>query len=181
VEIVDKTTSNISDVQDNSGDRHNQASKPVETEPSPLPNKLPEVAQVNKTKSTEKEVATKENTTTEPTQGNFQPELETEDLSQEISNEVQEQTPAPEVEPTSETILAETVKDAKPKSSLDSLETVEVAEVLEAESARQSNNRETDQFNIIEVTTTEVNVTKEVIKLDDRNQDSDADFKDPKS
>jgi hypothetical protein len=185
VEIIDKTTLDISDVQNNSGDRQNQATEPVETESSPLPNKLPEVAQVDETKSTtkstDKEVATKEDAASEPTQENIQPELETEDLSPEISNEVQDETPAPEVEPTSETVPLETAKDAKPKSSLDSLETVEVAEVLEAESARQSNNRETDRFNIIEVTTTEVNVTKEVIKLDDRNQDSDADFKDTKS
>ena len=57
-------------------------------------------------------------------------------------------------------------------SPLDSLETVEVAEVLEA--AEDSTiNLDTDRSNIIEVTTTEINITTEVKTLEQPEDDFD--------
>ncbi len=50
-------------------------------------------------------------------------------------------------------------------SALDSLETVEVAEVLEA-AEDSTMDLDTDRSNIIEVTTTEINITTEVKKLE---------------
>lgn len=64
----------------------------------------------------------------------------------------------------------------KKASSLDSLETVEVAEVLEAAPEDMSSDRESDRSNIIEVTTTEINITTETQKIDldeDNNPDSE--------
>jgi hypothetical protein len=172
IEVAEKTTPGSKE------DPDNQVSKPVETEPLPLPNKLPEVAQTTETESMENEIATNNVPSSqfvpENSKPELEPELKTENLSQEASNEEQDSTPAKQVEPTPEIIPTETAKSTKPKSALDSLETVEVAEVLEAESDRQSNNREPDRFNIIEVTTTEINVTTEVIKTD-QHQDSDSD------
>ena len=55
-------------------------------------------------------------------------------------------------------------------SALDSLETVEVAEVLEA--ADTTIDLDTDRSNIIEVTTTEINITTEVKKLEQPESDS---------
>ncbi|MFM2314016.1 MAG: hypothetical protein RLZZ04_3292 [Cyanobacteriota bacterium] len=170
---------NVSDVQDNADDHKNQVSKPVATEPLPLPNKLPEVPQVDETKISQ------DNTKSEAEQEapdnipavNIPVPSKTEDLSETISQEILDKTSEKEINPSSEKVPEEIAKSPKPKSALDSLETVEVAEVLEAESDRLSNNRESDRFNIIEVTTTEVKVTKEVIKPE-QNQDSDADLED---
>lgn len=61
----------------------------------------------------------------------------------------------------------------KSVSSLDSLETVEVAEVLEAEPENISTQRESDQSNIIEVTTTEINTDSEAEKTD-HHQDNNS-------
>lgn len=157
VEAAEKTTSAIKNAP-------NSQASPVETE-LPLPNKLPE------SKPAENESATKDTPRRQPTE--IQPDVQTEDLSK-IANEKKDTAITQEVEPTPEVTPPATAKSTKPKSALDSLETVEVAEVLEAESERQSNNRDTDRFNIIEVTTTEINVTTEVIKTD-HNQDSDSD------
>ncbi len=167
VEAAEKTTSAIKDAP-------NSQVSPVKTEPLPLPNKLPEVS-----KPAENQSATKDTPHPQP-QENVQPDVQTEDPSTTVANEEKEKDTATattqEVEPTPEITPPATAKSTQPKSALDSLETVEVAEVLEAESDRQSNNRDTDRFNIIEVTTTEINVTTEVIKTD-QNQDSDSDFK----
>jgi Ycf66 protein N-terminus len=65
-------------------------------------------------------------------------------------------------------------KPAKENIQFDSLETVEVAEVLEEDLARQKSDRAADQFNIIEVTTTDVNPNPETPKID-QNQENDAD------
>ena len=169
-EVVDKTTPSSTE------DPDNQVSQPAETELLPFPNKLSEVVKTTKIESVENETATDNILNSQPVLEDSKPELETDDVSKEASNEVKDPIPAQEVEPKSELTSPETAKSTKPKSALDSLETVEVAEVLEAESDRQSNNREPDRFNIIEVTTTEINVTTEVIKTD-QNQDSDSDFK----
>lgn len=168
-EVVDKTTPSSTE------DPNNQVSQPAKTELLPFPNKLPEVVKTTKIESVENETAT-DNLDSQPVLEDGKPELETDDVSKEAANEVKDSIPVQEVEPQPELTSPETAKSTKPKSALDSLETVEVAEVLEAESDRQSNNREPDRFNIIEVTTTEINVTTEVIKTD-QNQDSDSDFK----
>jgi hypothetical protein len=162
-EVVDKTTPS------NKQDPDNQVSQPAEIELLPFPNKLPEVVKTTKTESVENETAADDVLDSQPELEDSKPELETDDVSKEASNEVKS-IPAKEVEPKPEITSPETAKSTEPKSALDSLETVEVAEVLEAESERQSNNREPDRFNIIEVTTTEVIKT-------DQNQDSDSDFK----
>lgn len=58
------------------------------------------------------------------------------------------------------------------KSRLDALETVEVAEVLEA--SPDDGDRDSDRANVIEVTTTEINITTEVKKIeDDSEEDTD--------
>ena len=58
-----------------------------------------------------------------------------------------------------------------PVNALDSLETVEVAEVLEA--ANDDNYRDRDdKTNVIEVTTTEINITREVTKIDLEDENS---------
>ena len=57
-------------------------------------------------------------------------------------------------------------------SPLDSLETVEVAEVLEA-AEDTTIDLDTDRSNIIEVTTTEINITTEVKKLEQPEEDPD--------
>lgn len=51
---------------------------------------------------------------------------------------------------------------SKPISNLDSLETVEVAEILEAVTDESIANRDSDQANVIEVTTTDIKTTNEV-------------------
>ena len=74
----------------------------------------------------------------------------------------------PEPQPTTEEPLK--VEPVTKTSQLDSLETVEVAEVLEA--AEDSTiNLDTDRSNIIEVTTTEINITTEVKKLEQPEDD----------
>ncbi len=83
-----------------------------------------------------------------------------------------------EIKPVSEIIAPKTSESAKTKtSSLDSLEIVEVAEVLEAISEDTSINRESDQSNIIEVTTTEISITSEVRQIE-RNKNENSEFKD---
>ncbi len=53
---------------------------------------------------------------------------------------------------------------SQPTSTLDSLETVEVAEILEAVTDESTTNRDSDQSNVIEVTTTDIKTTNEVTK-----------------
>ena len=86
------------------------------------------------------------------------------------ANSVTENNPV-EVKENVETIDSETKE-----SPLDSLETVEVAEVLEAVPEDISTNQNDDQSNIIEVTTTEINIATESTKIDhkhDHNLDSE--------
>ena len=64
-----------------------------------------------------------------------------------------------ETEPVSKTETSKTPKEVSP---MDTLETVEVAEVLEAIPDDGTTNRDSNPDNIIEVTTTEIKVTKEV-------------------
>jgi hypothetical protein len=122
-EVAEQATPELAD------NSRNQVSKPVATEPLPLPNKLPETAKIPETKTTENDLTAQDHAASQPAKENIQ---------------------------------------------FDSLETVEVAEVLEADLARQKSDRSSDQFNIIEVTTTEVNANPETSKID-QNQENDAD------
>ncbi|WP_019507538.1 Ycf66 family protein [Pleurocapsa sp. PCC 7319] len=63
----------------------------------------------------------------------------------------------------------ETIDSKSKESPLDSLETVEVAEVLEAVPEDISTNQNDDQSNIIEVTTTEINIATESTKTDHKH------------
>ena len=63
----------------------------------------------------------------------------------------------PTTEQVTEIVAPETEKASK-KSHLDSLETVEVAEVLEADT-EENRDRQLDRSNVIEVTTTEIDIT----------------------
>lgn len=75
----------------------------------------------------------------------------------------------PESQTTTEKTEPAKVKPAT-KSSLDSLETVEVAEVLEAPEDATI-DLDTDRSNIIEVTTTEINITTEIQTLEQKQKD----------
>ena len=77
-----------------------------------------------------------------------------------------------EPQPQTTTEIPVKVKPVTKASQLDSLETVEVAEVLEA-AENTTINLDTDRSNIIEVTTTEINITTEVKTLE---QPEDSDF-----
>ncbi|MGL5835192.1 MAG: Ycf66 family protein [Waterburya sp.] len=165
---------NVSDVQDKADNYENQVSQPSALEPLPLPNKLPEISQVDKIKISQ---AYGKSEAEQETPENIPAARKTEDFPETISQEILDKTSEKEGNPNPEKVTEETAKSPNPKSALDSLETVEVAEVLEAESDRPSNDIESDRFNIIEVTTTEVSVTKKIIKPD-QNQDHDADLED---
>ena len=89
------------------------------------------------------------------------------------NGEPKAQTTSLEAKPVSEISPLETKEPATKTSSLDSLETVEVAEVLEA-SAEDISIRETNDPNIIEVTTTEINITTEVKKIDEPEDNPDS-------
>ena len=89
------------------------------------------------------------------------------------NGEPKAQTTSLEAKPVSEISPPETKDPASKTSSLDSLETVEVAEILEA-SAEDISIRETNDPNIIEVTTTEINITTEVKKIDEPEDNADS-------
>lgn len=76
----------------------------------------------------------------------------------------------PKSQITTEKVEAVKVKPVTKVSSLDSLETVEVAEVLEA-AEDTTIDLDTDRSNIIEVTTTEINITTEVKTLGQKQED----------
>lgn len=84
---------------------------------------------------------------------------------------VEEVKPNPKPEPKSKP-EPQAAKSERPKSALDELETVEVAEILEAESNGESNDRQGDRSNIIEVTTTEINVVTETVTIDPDGEDN---------
>ena len=91
---------------------------------------------------------------------------ETTSIQSETAENNQDETPT----------IAESEVNSVKESPLDSLETVEVAEVLEAVPEDISTNQNDDQSNIIEVTTTEINIATESTKTDhkhDRNIDSE--------
>lgn len=79
------------------------------------------------------------------------------------------ESPAIDVKPTTNSVTTEIKSD---QSTLDTLETVEVAEVLEALPEEQVGNRNGDQSNIIEVTTTEIDSTNQVNNSEQGQEDS---------
>jgi len=138
---------------------------PQTTESLPLPNKLPEaIAQPQPEAAIV--APTPANNPADQTIVNAQPPIATESATDGDTQPIVESTPE---------VIAPATE--KPKSSLDSLETVEVAEVLEAEIDNRDNSaniRESDRDNVIEVTTTDVKIVTETIKID-RNQADDSD------
>ena len=104
------------------------------------------------------------------TASSIKPEAKTESSTttgdrQQAETVEKEIKPEPEITPT-------TVEPVKKPSSLDSLETVEVAEVLDA-TEDSTINLDTDRSNIIEVTTTEINITTEVKTVEQDEEDTD--------
>ena len=95
---------------------------------------------------------------------------ETENLSDAATEEEKRsQTTDLKIEPVSETTASETKPGSK-TSQLDSLETVEVAEVLEASTDERTLDSNSERDNIIEVTTTEINITTEVKKIESESE-----------
>ena len=161
----------------------NQTAK--ETQPQNLqPSKPSELADTEQTKATKPTIVVQDKrinqspNTVENTEINSalpsEPVVKTEgslDNRPEATN-----IPHIDIQPESETISTEKAESTKAKASpLDSLETVEVAEVLEA-IPEDTSNRESDRSNIIEVTTTEINITSEVKKIE-RNQKENSELK----
>jgi hypothetical protein len=94
-----------------------------------------------------------------------------------LPNKLPETAKIPETQTTENELSTQDHEASQPEKEnlqFDSLEIVEVAEVLEADIARQKSDRTTDRFNIIEVTTTEVNANPETSKID-QNQENDTD------
>ncbi len=146
--------------------------RPQETKTS-IPNTQPEasVVDVDRDKTPDTAESSEKTSTSEPETTLSiaeQPEVSSEDESA-TPNKIEAET-APDAKEVPE---IQAVTEKKP-SPLDSLETVEVAEVLEAMSEDMSSNRESDQSNIIEVTTTEINITTEVQKIE-QNEDKTSD------
>ena len=155
--------------------RSTQNIKPTEsknnfevTQLQPLPDKLPEIARPLSEEKPQPESNTPpvepvNNLKTEVTEAaSLTPQTTTDTVKEENSVSQPKAEPKPEV----------TTPEVK-KSSFDSLETVEVAEVLEAED-NAGDRGESDRDNIIEVTTTEINVVTETTKIDlDRVDNSD--------
>ena len=166
---VEETAKTTPDNQDHSPQPRSKIS---ETPSQPLPSKLPEVADQATTKPEEKEIA---QSTTEDVENSSVATVENQqtDIADKTADKKTNNISEPEAEPISKTTTPETTKSA---SQFDTLETIEVAEVLEAESDHESNKRNLEQSNIIEVTTTEISVTTEVQKTD-QNLDSNPEQK----
>ena len=79
------------------------------------------------------------------------------------------------IKPVSETTAPETKPGSK-ASQIDSLETVEVAEVLEASTEDRTLDPNSERDNIIEVTTTEINITTEVTEVKKIESESEEDW-----
>ncbi|MGF1591358.1 MAG: Ycf66 family protein [Pleurocapsa sp.] len=172
-----QTTPTTTDRSDDQTARETQPPNPQLSQPS-------EVAKTEQTKQTKPETVQNNQTnqspdTVENTETNSawpsEPEVKIKDS---FDNQPPANKPKLDIRPVPEKISTEIPKSANTKtSSFDSLEIVEVAEVLEAISEDTSVNRESDQSNIIEVTTTEISITSEVKKID-RNQNENSEFSD---
>ena len=131
--------------------------------------------QTPKITSAEPQVETKDNITEPATSSTapIEPQVEPEPTTvtpaskaiAEEDDEPKAQTTSLDIKPVSDS-APQTRPTVSKTSSLDSLETVEVAEVLEASSQDVSLIQETDDSSIIEVTTTEINITTEVKKVE---------------
>lgn len=166
-EVAEKTTSTSKDNLDN------QTPKDTEDQAqSPLPSKLPK-SSITEDKQPPQAVIDDRKFSQSPTI------IEDSEANSDLPSDLPIE---PEVVPVSPAITSDnqskqaedSTKDTtviKPKSALDSLETVEVAEVLEALPEEASANRESDQNNVIEVTTTEINVTTETRLIVENQED----------
>ena len=171
--ISDSTTSESTPdepAQDQIEENTNNAPAIDTPSAAPLPNKLPEsvdspvteltVAEpsVNKIDTPPPDTADSDNTSNDKIDVSPAPvvpiETETETKIDNIPEATAKVAPAPDISP----------YPATPTSPLDSLETVEVAEVLEAETDNNSDFSESNQANIIEVTTTDIDVDTETKK-----------------
>lgn len=154
--------------------KENIARNPTSSSKASQPkNNTAQREQTPKITSVEPQVETKDNIT-EPATSSTAP------IEPQVEPEPTTVTPASRAiaeedsEPKAQTLDIKPVSDSAPEtkppvsktSSLDSLETVEVAEVLEASSQDVSLIQETDDSSIIEVTTTEINITTEVKKVE---------------
>ena len=152
-----------------------EGDQPQEKAETSIPNTQPEasVVDVDRDKIADTAESSEKASTSEPETTPLtleQPEVSSEDKSATL-NKIEAET----VPDAKEVPEIKAVTEKKP-SPLDSLETVEVAEVLEAASEDMSSNR-SDQSNIIEVTTTEINITTEVQKIE-QNEDKTSDSED---
>jgi hypothetical protein len=148
--------------KDNTSTQDKEIVKPQPVEPKVVVQDNPVVRSTDSTENiaakNEPKVTTKESVDT--TTGD-RPQVESD---QEIESEPQTTATKEKVEPVTK------------GSSLDSLETVEVAEVLDA-AKDDTIDLDTEHSNIIEVTTTEINITTEV-KTSEPNQGDDSDSRD---
>ena len=134
-----------------------QVSRPVE------PIKNIEATPVPNTEANTKEADTTSDRPEESDSKDLKPQSQATDIISDRPKESDNKDLKPEPQTTSKKVPV--VEPVTKISALDSLETVEVAEVLEA--AEDSTiNLDTDRSNIIEVTTTEINITTEVKKLE---------------
>ncbi|MGB5632256.1 MAG: Ycf66 family protein [Waterburya sp.] len=143
-EAAEKATPTIKENLDN------QTSKEQETPPqNPLSSELTQA--VSKAENTENEPENTEDKSDSPINTEVMAKDSLSITPDNQSNQAEDSNPD--------------IKTTKPTSPLDSLETVEVAEVLEALPDETSVNRESDQSNIIEVTTTEINTSTEATEI----------------
>ena len=121
---------------------------------APLPTKLPEVAnKVSNQQSTKETQASPPNQPPNVSENNdFKVETDTPSTATPPEERLEESDP-----PTDTSSIK--------ASPLDTLETVEVAEVLEALPEEADANRESDRANIIEVTTTEIEITRKTKQI----------------
>ena len=147
-------------VQDKGEDRSVEPVKNIEA--SPVPNK-PEVKtkELEDTTSDRPQVADNKE---------IEPQPQTTDTTSDRPQVADNKDLKPQPQTTTE--IPVKIKPVTKASQLDSLETVEVAEVLEA-AENTTINLDTDRSNIIEVTTTEINITTEVKKLEQPEDDCD--------
>ncbi len=151
-----------------------QGDRPQEEAEANIPTTQSQASVVDRDKVVDTAKSSKNISTSEPkTTPSIaeQPEVKSEDESA-TPNKIEAET-APDA---TEVPEIKAITEKKP-SPLDSLETVEVAEVLEAIPEDALSNRESDQSNIIEVTTTEINITTEVQKIE-QNEDKTLDSED---
>ncbi|MEM7591508.1 MAG: Ycf66 family protein [Cyanobacteria bacterium P01_A01_bin.83] len=155
--VEETKTIKSQDIAD-SGDRQKSAAKETLSEQSlstdTKTNKITESQPSESTNSTSNAIANSDS--------QVESKIETKE-----SATITPESPATDVKPIT-TVTTEIKSD---QSTLDTLETVEVAEVLEALPEDQVGNRDSDQSNIIEVTTTEIDSTNQVNNSEHAQED----------